>query len=110
MSLITAAWQCKLPLWKTFWLLHWLGTVAAALLAIAVVLPLLWLVNPAHDATESVAVLTLAAISLALVWNFFTMFLVWGNAYNTPHKPWRMLAQFYVIVNLVHFLFVVFVR
>jgi hypothetical protein len=100
--MIKSAWRCELPLWKTFWVLHWLGTLFVAFLASGLMIAVGWFSSiPEH------AFIPLAAgvvITVTLLWNFATMVLVWGNAGNIPHKPWRILAQAYVIINIIYLL------
>lgn len=103
--MIGSAWRCELPLWKTFWLLHWLGTgvVAVTVFGIMLLLAIIFYPTPIESYVfEMTACTTIAA---AMLWNWVSMCLVWVNASNTPHSIWRVLAQLYVFVNVTYAVF-----
>jgi hypothetical protein len=103
--MINSAWRCELPLWKAFWLLHLLGTLVLGILGIAAAMLAAILVVPSGSELGALMILTtVVAVAVTYIWSLFTLFLVWGNAGNTLYAPWRVLAQAYVIFNLLYLL------
>jgi hypothetical protein len=100
--MIRQAWRCELALWKTFWLLHIGGTVLAVLATIGLAVAGAAALNVTMDGAILLA--SVLIVALAILWSLFSLFLVWGNAANTPHRPWTLLAQGYVIFNVLYML------
>jgi hypothetical protein len=106
--MIARAFRCELELWRTFWLLHWLGTLAASIATAAVMLLLTWVFGPMPFDDKSSVLVAAAVMAVAIIWNVVTLFLVWINAGNTPNRIWQLLAQVYVIATVIYMLLSVF--
>ena len=109
--MIGLAWRCELPLWKTFWLLHCLGTAVVAATVFGLMYVMLTLVTIFYPIPIEAYVFEITSyiiIVSAMLWNWISMGLVWFNAGNTSSLIWRVLAQLYVVVNVMNVVYTAF--